>query len=290
MRDIRFYDLNFNLNLIEPSFLSVSFCEKFRDVGSFEIHLPKDSAAAELTLPCMAVIGDFCGIVTGLRISQDIAVFGKTLDFLLSKRICKPQSFKEKSAAEIVKSLTDACICDFAVLEEFEDFSVDEDFIISSPTPLCNVIARICGENGYSLCADFENKKFVFKILPMRSNPIRLSADTATAGNIVRSVNYSGYAGWGWFGDVLISSDTAEGAYRWETVLSGETEGEAKEKLAAQKPVSSISAELQNLIYGKDYFAGDIFTFDGGGRAVLTEMHVDCDENGEKFTPTFEEV
>ena len=90
------------------------------------------------------------------------------------------------------------------------------------------------------------------------------------------------------FGDKILESDNLTGAYRWEAMPSGDRESEAVSLLSEQKAVHSISADIRRLIYGKDYFLGDIF--DTGNKAVLTEIICDCDSDGERYCPVFEVI
>ncbi len=289
MKDIRFYDLLFNLIYIEPKYLSVHFCEKLSGTGSFEIHLPPGHAD-NLSLPCLVVFGDFCGIATGLRTSSDTAVFGKTLNFLLSKRICLPFTADTESGAEIMQRLTDTYISDFAVFENTCDFTAEADFAVSNATPLLNVVTRLCSSGGHCLAADFDAKKYVLKFLPRRSSPLRLSADTGVADNLTHTVNCSSYASYTRFGDKILEPDALTGVYRWEAMPSGDSESESLDLLLQQKVSRSISADIRRLIYGKDYFLGDIFDTDSGVRAVMTEITCDCDSDGERYTPVFEVI
>ncbi len=288
MYDIRFYDLNFNLLHIESRYLSFSYTEKLCDTGSFEIHLTRGNTADTLPLPCAVYFGGFCGILTGRRLSSDTALFGKTADFLLSKRICPVCTFESGSVTDIMQSLTASHLSDFAEFIPCGDAKISLPFEISSPTPLSRVFQKLCAGGGFFLEFDLSAKKYVLRNIICRDNPAVFSADRGNASDIVITENITSYATCGLWNGTFITSADAEGAYRWEAVLEGEDESGAVASLTEKKPVRTVCAGINGMTYRRDYFLGDIFRNNAGDAIKLTEISADFDENGSVFTPKFE--
>ncbi len=287
MKDIRIYDLNFRLLAIEPFYFSFHYTEKLRGIGNFEIHLKKDSDLLKLSLPCLVEMGNFHGIATGLQVSSEGIIYGRTLNFLLSKRICRPFDCSGMDGGEILSAVTEKYLSDFALCASAE-FTPPEGFAIAKADTVSSVLTKLCGDGGYELTADFGLGKYVLKYVPVHENPYPFSESSGFADNVVMGVNYAGYANFTTFGDEIISAAEAEGAYRWEALPEGDSDSEVLTNLKGFTPDFTVTAKLTAPGYKQDYFLGDLFLTDDGRQVMLSEISADIDENGENLEPKLE--
>lgn len=89
MEDIRFYDFEFHLLHIEHDFTAVNWDLKYNGIGTFEAHFPVSSGVVPVVMGnayLVAIQGEKQAIVTGVQAGEDFAVYGRTLNWLLSKR------------------------------------------------------------------------------------------------------------------------------------------------------------------------------------------------------------
>lgn len=89
MEDIRFYSFSFSLLAIQNDAAAVDWSIKYNGIGTFEAHFPKESPVTALTLThpyLVAVQGEKQAVVTGVQAGRETVVYGRTLNWLLSKR------------------------------------------------------------------------------------------------------------------------------------------------------------------------------------------------------------
>lgn len=69
-----------------------------------------------------------------------------------------------------------------------------------------------------------------------------------------------------------------QGVYRWDSILSAESESEAKNILSYKKNTDRITSKLRNLEFGKDFNVGDIVTVSQkfGGKHISFRQRVNA--------------
>ena len=85
MQDIRVYDFEFNLLHIENRYISSNFDLMYNDVGSTEYHFPIQSDILPVIMEndyLVLIQGDKQSIVTGKKITSDLAVIGRTCNWI----------------------------------------------------------------------------------------------------------------------------------------------------------------------------------------------------------------
>ena len=299
MADIKFYDFEFNPLHLEPFAVSANFTVKFCGEGSFELHFPKNFSAKRELLNnfsikdgkgiCM-VYGSRTGIVTGMRIENDFAVYGKTCDFILRKKVVLPY--------ENLKIYNPYNLCSHFLGNAFSSIdpitlkqtSETFDNIASSPLAekspktlydtLCGIISD--AGLGYRMVFDTSAKKWVFELLKPGVSESTFICDSAAAYDISMTFDTKNY-----FSHTLSknSSGTYEftkkhdgtGLYRWEELSKTE------EDLLCDLDFKFINTEFE-----KDYFLGDKFkirTENGTFRVTVTEVSISYEGDIAKQCP-----
>ena len=194
MNDVRFLDFEFNRLGEFSKHTSVNFVRKYCGFGTAEVHFPVSVGDVIGILNendhLMFAYGDNVAVVTGWKIGEDIAVFGRTLEWLLTKRGVGAFSVLQMSAENIArKSVVDAA-GDFVVqgevcgAGELMDYSTDEVKVLHDL--LCDILEP-CGL-GFEVNADFENKQFVFRVYSGEERRVLVSPSNRTAHRQVYTV------------------------------------------------------------------------------------------------------
>lgn len=297
MDDIRFYDFEFNLLHIEHKIVSVNWTLYFNDIGSFELHLPHSPRLKKLfdNKYTVAVQGNLQAIITGRQCVKNECVFyGKTVNWLLSKRVCLPFKLSETEISHDVES-----IARYAAEEGFGDLISDgvltfgERVVAEGELPSdgynfwrntansCSDVIKDClddGKLGHELRFDVQSKQWIFSVLPYRENNIILSeanrnAYENTYSSDLQSAAYGGYYEVPSYteedketGEIteyeaewkhISAPDAPSGIYYWEEVLSGESASEARTSLKSKKIKEEFTSKVRKLKFNIDYMLGD---------------------------------
>lgn len=279
--DIRFYNFEFQLLHIEAEAISVNWRVYYNAVGQFEAHFPLDSEIVSLlgeTFYLVVVQGGRSAVITGWQAGDDLAVFGRTCNWLLTKRVVPAFEEKAGSAEEIVRGLIETAFSDtdcFIVektqhsASETVTFSQKEYGLLSEAVCTCLDLSKA----GHEVVFDTKRKLWVYRdwygseLSVMVSEANRNAADTEFVGDCLVLCNS------GWYKKRQEETETGErpepvwsllddgktqGIYRWECILSGETQAEAGQELAKKARNEKGTANGVDLIWNKDYRLGDI--------------------------------
>ncbi len=177
--DIYIYDENFNLLCVVPRYLSVNWQIYFKSFGTGEIHLPKTAEYVELftSHPHLFVEqGAYQGVVTGIKIEKDCAVFVKTPEWLLTKFIA--EEFQAKNGqtvgsvvCDLVRRVLENQILLFVSGEEVNATDCS-NFVLEEATDLYSAILSCVSDEktGFSFSFDTEKKCFYFSLSSAREN------------------------------------------------------------------------------------------------------------------------
>ena len=191
MIEVRFFDFDFNRMGEFPRFLSLNFEKNFCGYGTAEIHFSiTEYGVLEILEKNPYLIfeaGENTAIVTGWRIGDDITVFGRTPEWLLTKRGVAEFSYENESAEAIAVKLLKSAAGDFVEIAGFEDAGEKISYSTDEVRVLHDVISQIMGQNnlGFALEPDFINKKFVFRVLSSCESTVLLSEANRTAYDTV---------------------------------------------------------------------------------------------------------
>lgn len=289
MEDIRIYDTDFNLLLIESKVISSNWSVYFNSVGTFEIHTFADSEAAEVILNNLdlsknkipvIVQGDLQGIVTGIRLAEDFTIYGKTCNWLLSRKIVPKFKSSDNTTVcnpeDIARTLVSNAFAEQSnfVLGEKVGLQNIENFWRNTYNPLSEVLQDVLSTQnaGHKVFFDIKNKQWVFNIYPANYSTAILSEANNNAFNSEYTYNINDYysACWyeqeqefveGEFPDPVwtrLIKDEKTGIFCLECIAAATIESEAKSYIDTKKEKQEIVTEVCGLNAGEDYTLGDI--------------------------------
>ena len=307
MEDIRIYDTDFNLLYIENNVISSNWSVYFNSVGTFEIHTLADTETAQIIinnlnmeknrLPVI-VQGDLQGIVTGVRLSSDFAIYGKTCNWLLSRKIvpkfissdlpvaCNPEEIARYIVADAFTDQVNFVLGDKAGLEDMDTFWRN------TYNPVSEVVSDLLATKyaGHNVLFDWRNKRWVFNIFPPSYPDIILSDANGNVSGTEYTYSIDDYfsACWyeqeqdfvdGEFPDPVwtrLVKDEKTGIFCSECVVGATVESEAESLLKDRRVKSEIVADVCGLKPGEDYMPGDILRvqFSNGKIAKTVEKQI----------------
>lgn len=147
------------------------------------------------------VSGENVAIVTGWKIGEDIAVFGRTPEWLLTKRGVAPFSYEQLTAEEIVRNVVTEYAGDFTVLGDALGMEIVQDYSIERVRTVHDIICDLLEPEGLGFVVevDFSAKTFIFKVISGTEKRVLLSVSNRTAFNQVYLVEKQDAAsGSGW--------------------------------------------------------------------------------------------
>ncbi len=289
MEDIRIYDTDFNLLYIENNVISSNWSVYFNEVGSFEIHTLADTEAAEIIIDNLnfatnkipvIVQGDLQGIVTGVRLGEDFAIYGKTCNWLLTKKIVPKFITSDLPVAcnpeEIARYIVSNAFSDqenFLLGEKVGLGDIDT-FWRNTYNPLSDVVSDLLAKKyaGHNIFFDRAQKKWIFNIIPANYSDLILSEANGNAFETEYTYSIDDYYSECWyeqeqdfvdgeFPDPIwtkLVKDKKTGIFRLECVVGATVESEAESIMKEKTVKSEIVTDACGLKLGEDYNPGDI--------------------------------
>lgn len=332
MEDIRIYDFEFNLLCIENKIISSNWHLKHNGVGSFEMHFSLDSEICgnihdnfdmKRNKLLVVVQGDKQGILTGFRIKDELAIYGKTCNFLLSKRLVPKFSTSQLDIKKDVESISRYCVKNaFADVDNFvlgdcvgfdEMFASGKHFWRNVYNPASEVVHDLMdiGGGGHGVLFDIKNNRWVFYTTKNKENPMLLSVQMKNAYNIETMGSIGEYCSCGWYEQyqsaedgvpadpvwTFVTKDEKSGIYRWEGRLNGMYESEAAADLKNKKIAEETELSLRKVYYKKDFELGDIITlqykfgnYEKTVKKLIEGVYLTFENNNISEKPVFKEV
>ena len=278
--DIYFYDFDLNLVFVLPvssqnnGYISMNCKIEFNGDGSVQL-LFWDRELERLVSrhPEGLIIkwGQFEGFTTGYQF-EDVnkRIYGMHLNGLLYKSVIMPSEYNGK-VNEIAADVISKYYTWLNVKQSEGDFT-DITYKLDKPMQGNKFFTEISGqaECGYRTYIDWENKKYMFELLEIRDNPIRLSEDNLNAYEF--KVNYDGkniaFGGWYQY-EPPKDDDTSEKEWRYiesekkveiykqDVILSAKNEQDALTELKKKTADSQTTCKTRNIKYNTDYKLGD---------------------------------
>lgn len=317
-RDIRFYDFEFNLLHIEPSFKSVNWTVYYNRVGNFEAHFDLKSELTKVLFEntyVVAVQGSFAAVVTGKRITNELAVYGRTLNWLIGKRVTPKFGHTTGTAETLTRSFFNDAFYDIAEKERGIFFSCESDFTKEftfwrntfHPTidVICDCLEREDGGNELVFLP--LEKCWKFRIYKGRELNLVISEDNKNAfdlkynGDILSLYSDGLYE---WVNDEtdltevgrIVRDAEKEGIYRWECCLDATSEDSAISEVSKKIEKKTVTAKC-NLEYLTDYKIGDIVSVQINRGSLKTTIKkrikgvkYQCEAGVFEFQPVFEDA
>lgn len=170
MTDIVFYDFEFNRLGIYPRYTSMNFTKNYCGYGTAELHFsPATSEIVKLLddnkYVFFAVDGNYA-IVTGWIVDEDIAIFGRTPEWLLTKRGIPPITLTKATPENIARDAVTSAAGDFLVLGDSQGLGVEQEYSTNEVRILHDVICEVLNTQklGFEVFPDVVAKRFVFKV------------------------------------------------------------------------------------------------------------------------------
>ncbi len=265
------YDFEFNLLLAETGIIKTRWVVYYNDVGTFEAHIPITSELTRIVSENQYLVVKQHGlsaIIVGKELGEELILYGRTCNWLLSKRITPEMAISTVSSGQKAGEM---------VREAFSDVS---NLVISN-VPEGNQVEFECMENetlnsvrdclklsnlGHELCFNEKTKKWEFSVLEGTEKELILSEahrnafDTKISSDILELATCGVYhkkTEDGYTSTKITGDADKTGIYRWEANLFGETEKEAQISLEKLAPKSKISVIVNDISWKKDYALGD---------------------------------
>lgn len=167
MTDIRIYDFNFNLLCIMSDIISSSWCIKYNGIGTYEGHFRLNDRISDIILSTPYIIiteGNKQAVCTGKIAERELLVCGRTVNWLLTKRVMPP--FKTKDIFG----------------NEYQDTKTIIDYILN----VTYIAPPLTDENGKFISDTVDERKqtdnFIicpyFYTLPLNRHFWRINANT----------------------------------------------------------------------------------------------------------------
>lgn len=247
--DIRLYDFEFRLLAVVPDVISSSWSLRYNGVGTYEGHFKLNSPVADVIFNNRYIVlteGDKQAVCTGKMIKDEIVFCGRTVNWLLEKRVIPP--FKTSvifgeyvSPEDILQYVLDKGFINPPQIDAqtgaYIEDSVDEakrvdNFRICDPigTPTltrhfwrisANTVASLVQDLtdmmsvGHNLIFDAEEKCWRFSYIIGQERNLVVSEDRKNAHNTEYTEDLLGFATGGWYAQ---STQTEDAQTYWNYI------------------------------------------------------------------------
>lgn len=181
MQDLFFYDFDFNRLSEFRKCISVNWTINYCGYGRFEAHFPiTDSKLLDIldrNKYLICVQGDNQAVISGWRIDEDIAVFGKTAEWLMTKRGINAFKYEKAYPTTIANYVVSDAMGDFVDVKEDLSLGTQEEYSTSEVRTVYDLVCELLQKDnlGFKLRANIQSKKFKFEIYSGEENRIILS-------------------------------------------------------------------------------------------------------------------
>ncbi len=279
MEDIRFYDFEFNLLAVQNDFISANWQIYFNDIGQFEAHFSNESEIVKILTDkryIVAVQGGKSAIIVGWQVAEDFAIFGRTCNWILSKRVVPAFDTKTGKAEELVNQMVEEVFSDaLSVERKNNDVTQKAVEIIQNDYRLLSDAVIEClklSNLGHRVIFDTKQKKWVFSIIYPKEILTVISEGNRNGAELQFLSDCIELCSGGWYLKeqekaedgttpdpvwTLKETESLKGIYRWENVLSASNETEAVKELEKKKIKNSAKTLSVDFAWHSDYELGD---------------------------------
>ena len=266
------YDFEFNLLLVESGIIKSRWVVYYNDVGTFEAHLPITSELTRIVSENQYLVVKQHGlsaIIVGKELGDELVLYGRTCNWLLSKRITPKKTLTNGYAGDMAENMLKVAFSD---VENFAIGNVARGGQVKFECSQCETLDAVhdclaLSHLGHELIFNPKTKKWELNILEGTEKELILSEahknayDTKISADILDLATcgvYDKKTSGGYTSTKITGDATKTGIYRWETELLGETESEAKTNLEKLTGKNKISMTTDGISWKKDYELGDI--------------------------------
>lgn len=204
--DIRFFDFNFNLIHTENEFTSSNWTVYYNDIGTFEAHFDLNSDTLPVVMEndfLVAVQGNLSAIIVGKKVADELIIYGRTCNWLLTKRITDAfdtttDKIDDLLNEKVKKAFPEDCFV-------AEDSSYDLPTLTSSRDDKCETFSFVqeslqLANLGHELKFDPAKCKWIFKILKgNEDNPLVISTVNRNAYDVSTESDLLNLCTQGWY-------------------------------------------------------------------------------------------
>ena len=276
--DIRFYDFEFKLLHVENQFTSSNWSICYNDIGTFEAHFDIESDTLPFIINndyLVAVQGDLSAIIVGKNLGSDLTIYGRTCNWLLTKRVIDAFAQTSGSISVLVPEKVRTAFSDvpfylgtaltgLPLLTAERSDKCEAFSFVKESLDLANL--------GHRVDFKIAEKRWVFEMIKgNEDNPLVISAANRNAYDVVMDGDLLALCTEGWYKEKQDNNTTewkkAEKLsilekyrteiYRWEELLPGGSKSEAEAALNKARVTDSIQGKTIGLCFGRDYSLGD---------------------------------
>lgn len=266
------YDYEFNLLLAETGIIKSRWVVYYNDVGTFEVHLPITSELTKIVSenPYLVVKQHgLSAIIVGKELGDELVLYGRTCNWLLSKRITEKVDKENVYAGSVVQEMVEDAFSDvsnFTISTIHGENRVDFEYRQSKTLDAVRECLKL-SNLGHELCFNEKTKNWEFNVFQGAERDLILSEahrnayDTKISSDILDLATcgvYNKKTSSGYTSTKITGDAEKKGIYRWETMLSGETANEAKMDLGKFAEKNKISMTTDEILWKRDYGLGDI--------------------------------
>ena len=316
MKDITFYDLNFNRLYILPQFainkgyISAYAQKDFNGVGSFEIDFVDDKLKMLIKQYRENLIIEWNGFWGILCAYQDkngkVKLTGESLNGLLRRVVITLKGIQSGTVKELAQrtvGYADWLTCDWTARDWTKEFTKTVSYSTDAFTSADKYLSAILALDnaGYEIIADIANKQFIFNLLPSNESNLFLSTNNLNAYDLSETYINRSVAYGGWYPkkvdgetkwEYITLDKNLAGVFKKDTVLKSTTEAEAMQELKAMIAESEMELKTRGVTYGADYVLGDVVRVQNNDvvdKKRITSV-IMSQENGYIENPIFSEV
>ena len=277
-QDFRLFDWEGNLLCNVNHWKSLDWQLLFNDVGTFEGHFAPESKVGPVVFThpyLIAVHGDRQAIITGYQAGEELAVYGRQLNWILTRNTAEPFEELTATAEAHARRMVQAGMAHAACFELGAEagYTAEVPYTLDKYTQLFKAVQEVLELDGGGHRVSFDVKTARWKFEAVRGTVRqKLLSSAYNAYQFAVSYDMLSYYNAGWYeqepphpaegeekGDPVwthIGGDQT-GIYQFNTVLSGKTLSEAETDLAKNAIQKQYSALVRNLTFGEDYALGD---------------------------------
>ncbi len=307
---IQFYDFDFNLLHIQTKVSNITWDIKYNEFGTMQLTLPLSAKILDIIINNKYLVlchNNLSAIIIGADIQNQITLYGRTCNWILTKRITKKFNNINDTAANIARKCVSEAFSDVAnfTLDEFINADSYIDYSLSDNKTTYDVVCDCLNTQnfGHYVNFDYKNKCWSFGISSGRELSLIISEANKNAYDTKWTQDILDMSNCGYFNNsadaftYVSDENTLTGIYRWEGILNGENEKEALNDLMKKKMIVDMSLCTKKIQYGKDYNLGDIINlqivkndFKRAVKKRINGIKIVFENGNHTEQPTFEEV
>ncbi|MDY3928591.1 MAG: hypothetical protein SOZ34_04415 [Clostridia bacterium] len=256
MTDIRIYDFEFNLLCIMSNVVSSQWHILYNDIGTYEGHFRINDNVSNIILTNKYIVltqGDNQAICTGKIVSDELIVCGRTVNWILSRRVrppfktreifgetytdpetillyCLKKGFTEppqtdENGLELSDTVDkDRKIDNFVLPQAIGAQQLTNHFWRITAHEISKLVIQLCEklDRGHEVVFDIKNHQWVFNFLYSKVNEILISKESKTACDVSYTEDLLNFSDNGWYSEY---NSESEDQSTWHLLKKGNTKG-----------------------------------------------------------------